>query len=240
VLVGSGAVGFQDEYSDIDLSVVVGSRGNIEAVFQEWGEKFRQELPLAGHFKTRYAADNLLWGFFLDNYLEIDIGFLCPDNLVARSERWEVVFDRSGKVDDILRTTWERRPAIDVRSAYLENFNGVWHYITHVAICTRRGQFLRALHYLDELRDDTVEIAGLRLGLQTRNYRDVDCFPATLRRKLGQTFVGRPGRAEIMRALKVATVLFYEEAEKLERKLGLNNAGALKTKMLEYISFFDD
>ena len=240
VLVGSGAVGFEDEYSDIDLSVVVGSRDNIEAVFREWGEKFRQTLPLVGYFETRYAADNLLWGFLLDNYLEIDMGFLCLENLVARSERWEVVFDRSGKIDGILRTTWANKPSVDIKRAYLGNFNGVWHYITHVAICAKRGQLLRALYYLNELRDDIVEVAGMRLGLRTGNYRDVDCFPAVLRRKLEQTLVGRPDRAEIMRALKAATVLFFEEAEKLERKLGLNNAGALKAKMLEYISFFGD
>ena len=239
VLVGSGAVGFQDEYSDIDLSVVVGNRGNIEAVFQEWGEKFRQELPLAGHFETRYAADNLLWGFFLDNYLEIDMGFLCLDNLTARSNRWKVIFDRTGRIDSILQKSWESRPPVDVKRAYLENFKGVWHYITHVAILAERGQLLRAVHYLEELRNDTVEIAGLRLGLRADNFRDVDRFPAAFRKRLEKILVARADEDEILRALKAATVLFFDEAQKLELKLGLDSARALRGKMLEYLALFE-
>lgn len=181
VLVGSGAVGFQDEFSDIDLSVVVRRRDNIEVVFREWGERLRRMLPVVGHFETRYAADSLLWGFLLQNYLEIDMGFLCLDNLTARSDRWKVIFDRMGRIDSILQKSWENRSAVDVKGAYLANFNGVWHYITHVAILAERGQFLRAVHYLEELRNDTVEIAGLRLGLRADNFRDVDRFPAAFR-----------------------------------------------------------
>ena len=45
VLVGSGAVGFQDEFSDIDLSVVVRRMQDIEPVFREWGTRSAGRCP---------------------------------------------------------------------------------------------------------------------------------------------------------------------------------------------------
>ncbi len=238
-LVGSGAIGFEDTFSDIDLSVVVESSNNIENVFQYWVTQFKQTLHPIGYFETRYANDNLLWGFLLPNFLEIDMGFLGLGNLVARSERWKVIFDNTGRIEEILHRTWENRPPVDIRGKYLENFNGIWHYITHVAILVERGQLLRAIHYLNELRDDTVEIIGLRHGLRTRNWRDVDIFPAKVRRKLNETMVTNMEKPEILRALKVTTKLFFEEAEILDKALRVDSAKLLKKNMLVYLSHFD-
>ena len=36
LVVGSGAVGFKDDYSDIDLSVVMTSEEDVESVFHDW------------------------------------------------------------------------------------------------------------------------------------------------------------------------------------------------------------
>ena len=167
------------------------------------------------------------------------MGFLCLDNLVARSDRWKVVFDRTGRIEGILGKSWQDRPSPDVRTQYLERFNGVWHQITHVAILVKRGQPLRAIHYLEELRNDTVEIAGLRLGLRSDNFRDVDSFPAAFRRRLEKTLMARAEKGEILITLKVATLLFFDEAEKIERKLGLSSASALRVKMLDYLALFE-
>jgi predicted nucleotidyltransferase len=82
VLVGSGAVGFEDEYSDIDLSVVVEKRDDVKPIFRQWDAKMKATVPVICCFETEYAPDNLLWGFFLDNILEVDMGFLHPGKLL--------------------------------------------------------------------------------------------------------------------------------------------------------------
>jgi len=238
VLVGSAPVGFEDEYSDIDLSVVVEHGHDVAPVFRWWQDHMKDIIPVVHSFETEYAPNNLLCGFLLDNFLEVDIGFLCLQNLVARRERWKVAFDRTGKIEGIMHTTWANRTSPDIRGLYLHLFDSIWHYIMHSAVCTERGQHLRALHYLEELRNRIVEVAGLHLGLETRNFRQADQLPPSLRSALEVTLVSKPERTEILRALKSATTLFFSEAQRLEKTLGLNHAGSLKKRMMQFLSFF--
>ena len=109
VIVGSAAEGFDDRHSDIDLSVVAEHRDDVEPVFHEWGDRVSAILPVVHRFEARYAADSLLFGFLLENFLEIDMGFLWLGNLVAKRSRWEVAFDRSGEIRDVMARTWETR-----------------------------------------------------------------------------------------------------------------------------------
>jgi predicted nucleotidyltransferase len=53
LIVGSGAVGFDDDYSDIDLSVVVAEEDNVHPVFCKYREIFEKLLPIIGHFGDR-------------------------------------------------------------------------------------------------------------------------------------------------------------------------------------------
>jgi hypothetical protein len=46
LIVGSGAEGFDDVYSDIDLCAVIAQARDVHPTFQEWGEKLNQLLPV--------------------------------------------------------------------------------------------------------------------------------------------------------------------------------------------------
>ena len=46
LVVGSGAEGFADVYSDIDLCAVTTSADDVRPAFQEWGVKIREMLPV--------------------------------------------------------------------------------------------------------------------------------------------------------------------------------------------------
>ncbi len=87
LIVGSGAIGFDDIYSDIDLSVVVAEENNVLPVFREWRTWIKELLPVIHCFETDFGSNNYLYGFLLDNFLELDIGFLCLTNLVAKRSR---------------------------------------------------------------------------------------------------------------------------------------------------------
>ena len=98
LIVGSGAVGFDDEYSDIDLSVVVAEEDDVTLVFREWRGQIESLLSVIQCFESYYGPNNYLYGFLLSNFLELDIGFLCLANLIAKKPRWEIAPTESSSV----------------------------------------------------------------------------------------------------------------------------------------------
>jgi predicted nucleotidyltransferase len=238
LIVGSGAVGFDDEYSDIDLSVVVADDNNVHPVFCDYGETIEKLLSIIGHFEVKYGVHSYLHGFLTDNFLEIDIGFVCLSELTARKGRWNVAFDRSGRIEEIMQSSWEKRPQKDIKGIYLYRINSIWHHIIHVVIALKRNQPWKALHYLERVRNQTFELAGLRMGLEVDNFRQVDPMPEDFLSGLKQTLVISLDANEIMRALRLALKSFFYEAQNLDDMLGLDVAGKLKSKMTEFINLF--
>ena len=134
VVVGSAATGFEDDYSDIDLTVPVAEGAPLQSLFREWEGRIRALFPVAAHFTAEISDPEVyLHGFLLDNYLELDISFMRLADLFAKRERWRVAFDRIGRIEDIMRTTWENRADLDVQARYQRILSSIWHYITHVA-----------------------------------------------------------------------------------------------------------
>ncbi|MCI0395633.1 MAG: nucleotidyltransferase domain-containing protein [Chloroflexi bacterium] len=191
LLVGSAATGFNDDLSDIDLSVVVAQEAQVTAVFHDWQQRIPTLFPVIHSFEATYGPNNFLVAFWLETFLELDLGFLCLANLVAKRDRWQVAFDRSGRIESLMRASWAGRPAPDVQALYLATLDSLWHYAGHVAISVQRRHFWRALHYLDEIRDRTITLAGLRRQLDTRHFRQVDRLPPELLARLEQTLISQ-------------------------------------------------
>jgi len=238
LVVGSGAEGFEDVYSDVDLCVVIDQAQNVQPAFREWGEKFRASLPVFYCGESIRGPNSYLWVLLLDNFLEIDAGFLCLDDLSARRGRWKTAFDRSGKIEDIMRTSWANRTGPDLHESYGRRVNWVWHNVIHATIAAQRGQWWKALYELEQVRNQAIELRGLREGLETKRFRHVDRMSGEFLADVGQTLVARLGTAEIMRALRAATGCFFDEARRMDEMLELDLAGRFEGKMLEYLELF--
>lgn len=238
LVVGSGAVGFDDCYSDIDLSVVATKEKDVLPVYQEWRARIEKLLPVIHYCEVIYGPNDYLYAFLLDAFVELDAGFVCLANLLARRQRWKIAFDRSGKIEDIMRSSWEKKPKVDTKAGYLNRIDGIWHYIIYVPVALKRGQPWMALHYLEIIRNRTVELAGLRHRLETKNFRCVDQMPRGFLIELQKSLVSSLDYAAIMNALRVATTCFFHQARALDQMLGLNVAGHLESKMHTYIQLF--
>lgn len=236
VIVGSGAVGFEDDYSDIDLAVVVAEEEDTLPVFRDWKPRIEALLPVIHSFETIYGPNSYLHGFLFEGFLELNLGFVCLANLFAKRARWQVAFDRSGKIENIMRSSWEQRAGPDAQAAYLSRLNSIWHYIIQVVIALKRGHPWRALHELEQIRSRVVELAGLRLGLETKHFRHVDQIPEEFLAELERTLVCSLAPADILRALKATTACFFREARELDNALSLDVAADLEARMQEYIA----
>lgn len=239
VIVGSGAVGFEDAYSDIDLAVVVTREADVEPVFRDWQWRVWSVLPVRHAFESLRGPNIFLFGLLLDNYLEIDASFQSLCDLMARRGRWQVAFDRSGDIEGILCASWDAQPTPDVAAEYRRWLLSIWYYVTHVAIHARRGHWWRAVLDLEDLRQRAVVLAGLRHGVETQHFRDVHRLPADFQAALAQTLVARLEADEIRRALHAAVDCFFGEACALDAQLGLDLAAPLEATLRAYLAEWD-
>lgn len=240
LVVGSGAVGFKDDHSDIDLSVVMTAEEDVEPVFRDWDGRIQALFPVVTRFETHYGPHSYLYGFLLDNFLELDIGFVCLNNLVAKRPSWQIAFDRSGQIQAIMESSPPPNPAAAAPEQLQQTLQAVWHYIMHSAICLRRAQDWRAIYYLELVRQHTIELAGLRLGLETKNYRQVDQLSADFLLTLQRTLPSDFSRGKIMRALQTAVHCFFNETAAWEKPLDGELANHLQNKMQLFLESMDE
>jgi hypothetical protein len=234
IIVGSGAVGFDDDYSDIDLCIVCPDE-NTQTIYEDWRARFEKLLPVIGCSPVTYGSNSHLYALLLNGFLELDAGFIGVGSLTAKRERWKVAFDRSGKIAEIMTRSWEKRKPIDPEREYLPRVAGIWHHVLHVGSALRRGQPWKALHYLETIRNRTIELAVLRQGLDIGHFREVDRLPDDVLCDLQTTLPQSTEEAEIIRALEHAADCFFREAAAWDNMLGLSYSATLEPKMMEFI-----
>ena len=239
LVVGSGAEGFEDVYSDIDLCAVTTSADDVRPAFQEWGVKIREMLPVF-HFVESVRGSNIyLWILLLENFLEIDLCFLCLDDLYARRNRWKTIFDRSGRIEDIMQSSWKSRPKPNLEETYRYRLGSILHYISYAAVAIQRDQPWRAMYEIEQIRNQTVELRGLREELETKRFRHVDQMSDDFLMSLEQTLVLSLRRVDLMNVLRAATTCFFREAQHYDKMLNLNLAEDFETKMKAYLKLFE-
>lgn len=236
IRIGSGVIGYIDRFSDLDFCVIVNSENELEKASNEWKEKFERLLPVIEYMVIKREKSNFLHIMMLENFLEINMGFVVLDRLRALKNRWEVMYDRSGQIEDIMRSTWESKLQDDqtkLCSRYLKLLE-VWYYFIHAMIAIKRQMPWRALDELDEIRKYIIALRGLRENLVTKRNREVDQMPVSFLNEVVLTLVDTPDLVKITIALKNALKCFYKEAEYFDQLLGIAYSFEWKCRLNEY------
>ena len=236
VLIGSGAAGFKDRYSDIDLAVLVGDEAKVDEVYSDWWSRIHALFPIIDAFKEQPRH---LYGFLLNHFLELDVGFQGAAGLYERKPRWRILFDRHGMIPSLMKP--REKPTVDQAVAHEKRMQDSWYYVLHSVNSIQRGQPLRASFFIATLRDEAVMMAGLSRGLRTgvdSYFEDADLLPEEVRRRIGEAFPRNLDPAELFRALKATVDVYYGEAGNLDVKLGMDRAPRLRVAIAEYLSAF--
>ena len=239
LVVGSGAEGFEDDHSDIDMCAVMTVADDVQPAFQEWGVKIREMFPVFHSLESVRGPNVYLWVCLLENFLEIDLCFLNLDDLRATRNRWKTVFDRSGRIESIMQSSWENRPKPDLEEAYCSRLSPIWHCIKHAAIAVQRKQPWRAVFELEQIRNRTIELRGLRDGLETKRFRHVDQMSEDFLTGIERTLALSLKDIDIMNALRAATACFFQEARYFDKMLDLKLAARFEAKMKAYLERFE-
>lgn len=210
LLVGSGAIGFADEFSDIDLSVVVNPEEKTQAVWDELNKRIFDEFDVFKCLLNEYGVNDYISVILLGNFLEIDVGVISLNKLIAKREQWKVLIDKSGKIEDKMKCTWENRNLPVLNLEIEQSLNAIWYHIKNAIFALKRNKSFRAVKELEEIRNEIVEIKAIQENKIAKHYRDVDQMKVLFKKRLEQTYFHRIDILTLEKSFKELFELYFD------------------------------
>lgn len=235
VLVGSLANEYCDEYSDIDLSVVV-EDNKVEEVWRCFEKDIINNFDYFKYFKMKYNSDSLLYGIFLNNALEIDIGFnsynMYANNRMKHISKVKVLYGND--LDDNANTL-----SIDetnIIELIEERISDMWYNFKNCVFALKRGREFRAINELDEIKNQIIEIYALDNNLTFKHYKDLDKLDNNIKLKIKDICIKKYDMEGLKDALIKSLYLFCEIIREKGYCLDADNYCKLFNELIEEVN----
>jgi predicted nucleotidyltransferase len=198
-LVGSGATGSEDEWSDIDLVLRVAAERQPAEVAARWTDAMYGTHGAAHHLDV--VADGVLYRvFLLAGSLQVDVSFWPYERFRETQQGFQLLFG-------------DTNPPAHLPSPEPEHLIGMaWLHALHARSAIARGRRWQAVSMLDGVREQLVSLACLRHGLNPHQGRGVDGLPAAELDALARVRASAIGAAELRAAHDAAVRAIGEEA----------------------------
>lgn len=190
-VIGAGADGKGDRWSDIDLTFGLRAGRGVAEVLADWTGDLDAELGAAVLFDLPFGSTTYRV-FLLPSNLQVDLSFTPAAEFGALGPRFQLVF---GETVD--REAIRPQPAGDV-------FGIAVHHAVRARICIERGRLWQAEYWISAVRDHALELACLHRGLEPAHGRGFDQLPADLLSAVTPALVPAIGRAELLASLACA------------------------------------
>jgi predicted nucleotidyltransferase len=205
-LTGSTAFGGGDDWSDVDVAFGIADGISLEAVLHDWTQVLEREFSVLAHFDLR-SGSSIYRVFLLSSGLEVDVAVTPEGEFGARGPQFRVLFG----------TTHQLEVAPPPNAEYLIGL--CWHHVLHARSSIERNKPWRAEYWISEIRDHTIALACIRLGVSAVYGRGVDQLPAAVTAPLADALVRSLEGSELRRALAVATMCLIGELEQWDPTL---------------------
>lgn len=215
LLVGSGANGFSDRWSDIDLSIVVYPGDNTRMIWDKLNERILKEFDVLKVSLNEYGANNYISVILLTNFLELDMGVISLSNLTAKRDQWKILFDKSGKVSEKMEETWAKRRVPVLSTVVEQSLDSIWYHIKNAAFAVKRNKPYRAVKELEEFRNEIVELKALHENKIAKHFRDVDEMDGLFTERLGQTFFKELTIDSLAKVLIIMYELYFDVVKEI-------------------------
>lgn len=177
IQIGSGAIGYKDEFSDLDFAIVVDNSDIIE-IFNSTSNFLNSNFSI---IKCDNMKERKLQLFLLDNYLEIDIGYYTFEEIYARRKNFKVIYDKSNKVEEKMIATWNDMKEKNKGTTDVVNMNDIirdidndlWYSFMHSIIAFKRNDIFRCYYELQVLKDFTIDLIAKRNNVDSKRYRQL-------------------------------------------------------------------
>jgi len=214
-LTGSGAVGAEDEWSDIDLAFGLKHGVDQSEVIADWTKMMYDEHEVIHHTDMR-SRGTVYRVFLLANTLQVDIAFAPRVEFGARAATFRLLFGEAV----------EQVPFGE--PAAVELIGMGWLYALHARSSIARGKVWQAEYMISGLRDQALALACLRLGFPSSQGRGLHLLPQATTAALEPTLVRSVDPTELTRAFRAAVVVLLAEVELVEPAVAARLEGPLR------------
>jgi predicted nucleotidyltransferase len=202
-IMGSGADGREDQWSDIDLALRVAPGADLGAVAEAWTRRIRGHLAPASYVDV-WAQAALYRVFVLPDTLQIDVSFWPDGDFAPYGPRFRLVF---GAANEPVATP---EPAVD------DVVGMAWLHAIHVRSSLARGRTWQAVYFINAVREYVVQLGCRRLGLPTHEGRGVDGLPPEVTAALATTMPASVQPADLREAFGRLAGLLATEARHVD------------------------
>ena len=231
--VGSMATGKADQYSDLDVYLLV-ETSNYDQVYSEktsFAEKIGKVLST---FEVEWPNCQLL-GVILDICVEVDLCYCKPENLEIFGP-YKIEIDRKGNLQELLSkhtVSYET----DVKKHLREHMDFAAYNLLHAINMVGRGEYWSSIRQIEILRKRVIGLIGLRTKTDVEEeYRKLESLVNNeLNQSLQNTLCDYSAES-IARAVHATAILFKEEAENLCQKEGVPFPSDTFKRLLEYLA----
>lgn len=214
-LVGSSALGREDEWSDIDLALCIDADAERPAVIAEWTDRMYADHAAVHHLDVP-QGETLYRVFLLADTLQVDLSFWPATEFGAIGSDFRLLFGA---------TTKESPTPVP---AAAELIGMAWLYALHARSSVARGRVWQAEYMISGIRDHVLALACLRHDLPTVHGRGFDRLPREVVEALEPALVRFLDISELRRAFSAVTDALLGEAEHADAALADRLAGPLR------------
>jgi hypothetical protein len=188
-LVGAGAHGGGDRWSDVDLTLGVAPDTGVREVVDAWTADMSARFRAVQLFDLPFLS-SLYRVFLLPGGLQVDLSFTPEAEFGALGPQFELLFG----------TAVER--AIPQPAPARHHLGLGVHHLVRARICVERGRLWQAAHWIGAARDEALSAACRVRDLPAGNGRGTDQLPAAVLAAFDGTLVRSLDREELLRALE--------------------------------------
>ncbi|HEX6443643.1 MAG TPA: nucleotidyltransferase domain-containing protein [Streptosporangiales bacterium] len=198
-ITGSGAVGREDEWSDVDLALCLAPDADTDEVVAEW-TRVLYERCAAVHHVDVVSGHTLFRVFLLASTLQVDVAFWPADEFGPTAPTFRLLFG-----------TANERPRPTAPDA-ADLVGMTWLYALHARSSIERGRGWQAEYMISGVRDHVLALQCLRHGVPTAQGRGIDQVPDEVTAPVADTLVSSLEPAELRRAFRAAVDALLAEA----------------------------
>lgn len=220
-LVGSSALGHEDQWSDIDLGLSIDVDGQRPAVIAEWTDWMYAEHAAVHHMDIP-RGEALYRVFLRTDTLQVDLSFWPATEFGATGPGFRLLFGAAATKTPV------PVPTTAAKESAAELIGWAWLYALHARSSVARERVRQAEYMISGMRDQVLGLACLRHGLPIVHGRGFDRLPPEATAAIEPAIVRSLDIPELKRAFAVASEALLGETELADPALATRLAAPLK------------
>lgn len=214
LLIGSGAGGFADIYSDIDLMAGCYSADSVDEAAKEL-QTFFDALGACYVEPRKWTATALGYSVYFENGLSIDLSFMPTDEIPLKSPQYKVLLSKTDKFANTIRQGAERFEKQNEKYGVDNSIH--YHFINelrYVEIALMRRQFVWADIALNNARQLLLAVETVAEGKKLHQFKAYNSLEQTFLDKLEGTYPCSREYQDIHKATESLLNLYLETIKK--------------------------